>query len=84
MATPRAKPGAALADKLARLGIAREEDLVLHLPLRYEDHTRLVPLAALAPGSEQQAEGTVVRTEIRGPGRRRVLEALSTHSRVPQ
>ena len=56
---PRKTPGAALADKLARLGIAREADLVLHLPLRYEDHTRLVPLASLQPGVEQQAEGTV-------------------------
>ena len=57
---PRQKPGAALAEKLARLGVAREADLVLHLPLRYEDHTRLVPLAALAPGVDQQAEGTVI------------------------
>ena len=76
MATPRARPGAALADKLARLGIAREEDLVLHLPLRYEDHTRLVPLAALAPGSEQQAEGTVVRTEIQYRPRRQLVSVL--------
>jgi ATP-dependent DNA helicase RecG len=76
VATPRAKPGAALADKLARLGIAREEDLVLHLPLRYEDHTRLVPLAALAPGSEQQAEGTVVRTEIQYRPRRQLVSVL--------
>jgi ATP-dependent DNA helicase RecG len=61
---PRAKPGAALAEKLARLGIAREADLVLHLPLRYEDHTRVVPLAGLKPGLEQQGEGTVVSTDI--------------------
>ena len=72
----RAKPGAALADKLARLGIAREEDLVLHLPLRYEDHTRLVPLAALAPGSEQQAEGTVVRTDVQYRPRRQLVSVL--------
>jgi len=77
VATPRAKPGAALADKLARLGIAREEDLVLHLPLRYEDHTRLVPLAALAPGSEQQAEGTVVRTEIQYRPRRQLVSLIA-------
>ena len=32
------------------LGIARDADLVLHLPLRYEDHTRLVPLASLRAG----------------------------------
>lgn len=28
---------------LARLGLARPEDLLLHLPLRYEDETRLTP-----------------------------------------
>ena len=70
---PRAKPGAALADKLARLGVARETDLVLHLPLRYEDHTRLVPLAALKPGALQQAEGRVVSTEIQYRGRRQLV-----------
>jgi ATP-dependent DNA helicase RecG len=76
VATPRAKPGAALADKLARLSITREEDLILHLPLRYEDHTRLVSLAALAAGSEQQAEGTVVRTEIQYRPRRQLVSVL--------
>src|SRR5947209_8198202 len=70
---PRKTPGAALADKLARLGIAREADLVLHLPLRYEDHTRLVPLAALQPGIEQQAEGTVVRVDIQYRPRRQLV-----------
>ena len=73
---PRATPGAALADKLARLGVAREADLVLHLPLRYEDHTRLVPLAALQPGVEQQAEGRVVSTEIQYRGRRQLVCVL--------
>jgi ATP-dependent DNA helicase RecG len=70
---PRAKPGAALADKLARIGLTRDADLVLHLPLRYEDHTRLVPLAALAAGSEQQAEGTVVTTDIQYRPRRQLV-----------
>src|SRR5437899_3426825 len=70
---PRKTPGAALADKLARLGIARESDLVLHLPLRYEDHTRLVPLAALQPGIEEQAEGTVVRVDIQYRPRRQLV-----------
>ncbi len=74
--TPRAKPGAALADKLARLGIAREEDLVLHLPLRYEDHTRVVPLGALTVGVEQQAEGTVVSTDIQYRPRRQLVCVL--------
>ena len=53
---PAAEPkaGNTLADKLARLGVAREQDLVLHLPLRYEDHTHLCPLAALKAGQAWQ------------------------------
>ena len=70
---PRKTPGAALGDKLVRLGIARDADLVLHLPLRYEDHTRLVPLASLKPGVEQQAEGTVVTTDIQYRPRRQLV-----------
>ena len=73
---PRAKPGAALADKLARLGVVRDADLVLHLPLRYEDHTRVVPLAKLQPGIEQQAEGTVVTTDIQYRPRRQLVCVL--------
>ena len=68
-----AKAAAGLADKLARLGLARDEDLVLHLPLRYEDHTRLVPLARLQPGLAQQVEGTVVHTDIQYRPRRQLV-----------
>jgi ATP-dependent DNA helicase RecG len=68
-----AKAAAGLADKLARLGLAREEDLVLHLPLRYEDHTRLVPLPRLQPGLAQQVEGTVVHTDIQYRPRRQLV-----------
>ena len=39
-----------LPDQLGRLGLVRDQDLVLHLPLRYEDHTRIVPLATLRVG----------------------------------
>jgi ATP-dependent DNA helicase RecG len=68
--------GRSLHDQLVRLGIARDQDLVLHLPLRYEDHTRVVPLAALKPGVEQQAEGTVVNTEIQYRPRRQLVSVL--------
>ena len=70
------KPGSdsnTLADKLARLGIAREEDLVLHLPLRYEDHTRLVPLARVKVGETLQTEGTVVNVDIQYRPRRQLV-----------
>jgi ATP-dependent DNA helicase RecG len=53
-----------------RLGITREEDLALHLPLRYEDHTRLVPIASLVAGTTAQTEGVVVNTDIQYRPRR--------------
>ena len=66
-------PAAGLADKLARLGIARDDDLVLHLPLRYEDHTRLVALAALRPGDTAQVEAVVAHTDIQYRPRRQLV-----------
>ena len=60
-------------EKLARLGITREEDLVLHLPLRYEDHTRITPLAKVKVGETAQTEGIVVSTEIQYRPRRQLV-----------
>ena len=73
VAKPRAKPGEALAAKLVRLGISREADLVLHLPLRYEDHTQLTPLSDLRGGETVQAEGVVVRSDIQYRPRRQLV-----------
>ena len=72
-AAPAAAPGAGLAEKLARLGIARDDDLVLHLPLRYEDHTRLTPIAALREGDLVQVEGVVARTDVQYRPRRQLV-----------
>src|SRR3990170_2166109 len=55
---------ALLRAKLARLGIHRDFDLVLHLPLRYEDETRIVPIQEVPPGSPVQVEGTVFDSKI--------------------
>ena len=68
-----ADSGNALADKLARIGILRDEDLVLHLPLRYEDHTRLVPLAEVQVGETVQTEGIVASAEIQYRPRRQCV-----------
>ncbi|MBL0289678.1 MAG: ATP-dependent DNA helicase RecG [Betaproteobacteria bacterium] len=67
------KPGRGLADQLAKLGIGCDQDLVLHLPLRYEDHTQLVPLAALGAGMTAQAEGTVLHTDVQFRPRRQLV-----------
>jgi ATP-dependent DNA helicase RecG len=50
--------------KFARLGIRTEADLLLHLPLRYEDETRIVAIADVVPGETAQVAGEVRSNEI--------------------
>jgi len=44
----------ALRKKLAKLGLASEADLIVHLPLRYEDETRVTPVAHAFTGEPVQ------------------------------
>ncbi|GAA4651430.1 ATP-dependent DNA helicase RecG [Kistimonas scapharcae] len=64
--------GAALADKLAKIGIHTLQDLLFHLPLRYQDRTRITPLGTLQFGMDAVIQGTVVAADIVN-GRRRSL-----------
>jgi len=59
--------------KLAKLGLRQRADLLLHLPLRYEDETRLTPIAELQPGETAQVEGLVTRCEVAYRPRRTLL-----------
>ena len=58
--------------RLQRLGIETVQDLLFHLPARYEDRTQLRPLGSLQAGSEVMIQGTVELSEVRF-GRRRML-----------
>ncbi len=64
--------GAALAEKLAKVGLETLQDLLFHLPLRYQDRTRIVPIGALRPGQDAVIEGTVTGADV-VMGRRRSL-----------
>ncbi len=55
---------APLAERLAKLGLVRDWDFVLHLPLRYEDETRITAIADLRYGENCQIQATVVRSEV--------------------
>ncbi|MBA8889664.1 ATP-dependent DNA helicase RecG [Dokdonella fugitiva] len=55
--------GPALAEALGRLGLARVQDLWFHLPLRYEDRTRITPIRELRIGESAQVEGVVDAVE---------------------
>ena len=64
--------GASLAEKLAKIQIHTVLDLLFHLPLRYQDRTRLTPLGALRQGDDVVVEGTIVGASV-VMGRRRSL-----------
>jgi ATP-dependent DNA helicase RecG len=64
--------GPAMAARLAEAGIEHLQDLWFHLPLRYQDRTRITPLSALVVGSSVSAEGVILRADI-AYGRRRSL-----------
>ena len=55
--------GSALAKTLERLGLRTLQDLWFHLPLRYEDRTRLTAIRDLVPGAPAQVEGRVEAVE---------------------
>jgi len=59
--------------RLAKLGISSKFDLVLHLPLRYDDETRLYSLSEAPPGQPVLVEGAVVETDIRYRPRRQLV-----------
>ncbi|WP_337178983.1 ATP-dependent DNA helicase RecG [Hydrogenophaga borbori] len=63
-----------------KLGLKRDIDLALHLPLRYEDETRVVALREAREGSVVQIEGTVTHSEVQYRGRRQLLVTLDDGS----
>ena len=70
--------GPKIAEKLNRLGLHTQRDLLFHLPLRYEDRTFVSPVGSLQPGRRGQIEAEVLHAGVhfRRRGRsRRVLAA---------
>ena len=65
--------GDALAGTLSKLGIHSLQDLLFHLPHRYEDRTRIIPMGSLRLGDTGVVEGTVMRADM-VMGRRRSLQ----------
>ncbi|MCC6610041.1 MAG: ATP-dependent DNA helicase RecG [Burkholderiales bacterium] len=65
------------ASLLAKLGIGSKLDLVLHLPLRYEDETSLTPIAQAGEGAAVQIEGEVVACDVAYRPRRQLVVKLA-------
>ncbi|WP_418317726.1 ATP-dependent DNA helicase RecG [Piscinibacter sakaiensis] len=73
---PPAATKSAAQRAMEKMGLVRDIDLVLHLPLRYEDETRLTPIAGLRDGQTAQVEGIVHSCHVEGRGRRQLVARL--------
>ncbi|HEV7618407.1 MAG TPA: ATP-dependent DNA helicase RecG [Burkholderiaceae bacterium] len=92
MPAPKRKPATAakatparankLEDKLVRLGLRSDMDLVLHLPLRYEDETQVVSIsqAGFMTGYPAQVEGVVTACDIQFRPRRQLVVTIEDES----
>jgi ATP-dependent DNA helicase RecG len=70
------------ANKLAKLGLRTDMDLVLHLPLRYEDETQIVAIreAGFMGGNAAQVEGVVTECDIQYRPRRQLVVTIADDS----
>ncbi|WMJ10016.1 ATP-dependent DNA helicase RecG [Nitrosomonas sp. sh817] len=69
-------------EKLSRLGIRTEWDLILHLPIRYEDETHLFPIADAPAGQIVQVEGVIIHNEVVTRPRRQLVCQIEDGSGV--
>ncbi|MBX3621009.1 MAG: ATP-dependent DNA helicase RecG [Rhizobacter sp.] len=61
---------------MEKLGLVRDIDLALHLPLRYEDETRITPIGELRDGDTAQVEGVVLDCQVQFRPRRQLVVKL--------
>jgi ATP-dependent DNA helicase RecG len=69
--------GPALAELLAKLGLHTVQDVLFHLPLRYEDRTRVVPIGTLRNGDRAVIEGEIQLAEVVFRRRRTLLVRIA-------
>ncbi len=67
-------------ERLHRLGIDSVQDVLFHLPIRYQDRTRIVPIGSLRPGDQAVIQGEVELADIRFGRRRALLVRLADGS----
>ena len=72
----------ATQSKLTKLGIHTPLDLVLHLPLRYEDETQITRIDDLLPGVSAQVEGEIIHSEVAYRPRRSLICQLQDDSGI--
>ncbi|KLN46264.1 ATP-dependent DNA helicase RecG [Providencia rettgeri] len=67
--------GASQSEKMRKIGLNTVQDLLLHFPLRYEDHTRLYQIKDLLPGTTATITGEILQTKVVF-GRKRMMTCL--------
>jgi ATP-dependent DNA helicase RecG len=68
------------AKALRKMGLVRDIDLALHLPMRYVDETQLTPIGELRDGQTAQVQGTVRECRVDTRGRRQLVVRLEDSS----
>jgi ATP-dependent DNA helicase RecG len=72
--------GPRVAERLQRLNIRTLQDVLFHLPARYEDRTRITPMGAVQSGQQVVVQGEVDLAEVRFGRRRSLLVRISDGS----
>lgn len=72
--------GSRNSEKLAKIGVSTVQDILFHLPFRYQDRTRVVPIGSLRAGDNVVVEGEVELADIRFGRRRSLLVRLADGS----
>ncbi len=81
--SPPIRAGEALRKKLAKIGLHSEADLLVHLPLRYEDETRITPVGRALGGEAVQVEVVVHSNEVQfRPRRQMIVRAADTSGEI--
>jgi len=80
MSPAESKPPSGPQRAMHKLGLVRDIDLALHLPLRYEDGTRVVAIASLRDGETAQVEGTVRDARVESRSRRQLVVHIADDS----
>jgi len=74
--------GPSVAEKLARLNLNTVQDLLFHLPLRYQDRTKVVAIGGLRQGDEALIEAEVLLTDVKYARRRMLLSKVTDETGI--
>ena len=80
LAAEAIKAPPAILARLKKLGVLRGDDLVLHLPMRYEDETQVAPIAQAPAGVPAQVEARVIDVSVQFRPRRQLVVRVEDES----